>query len=156
MVHEREASQTRLSVNELDNSQQEPKTQSIHVPNSERQRVMTSMKAAQAERPQRIERMKVRQQEGMEAAHKITQMLKQDFGVKRVVLFGSLLHPEHMHEGSDIDLAVWNLPDDQFFDAWTAANYILGPYDFPPVDLVPIEKAYPAIKTMIAKEGVEL
>ncbi|MEL6491334.1 MAG: hypothetical protein AAFQ95_15360 [Cyanobacteria bacterium J06621_3] len=83
-------------------------------------------------------------------------MLKKDFGVTRAVLFCSLLHPEHMHEGSDIDLAVWNLPDSRFFDAWTATNYLLGPYDFPPIDLVPIRKAYPEIRKMIAKEGMDL
>jgi uncharacterized protein len=128
----------------------------VPIPESECQRVMAQVKAAQADRPQRLKRMKVRQQEGWEAARKVAQMLKADFGVERAVLFGSLLHYEHMHDSSDIDLAVWSLPDSQFFDAWTAANYVLGPYDFPPIDLVPIEKAYPEIREIIEKEGVEL
>lgn len=128
----------------------------VPIPESERRRVMAQVKAAQADRPQRLKRMKVRQQEGWEAARKVAQMLKTDFGVERAVLFGSLLNYEHMHDSSDIDLAVWNLPDSQFFDAWTAANYVLGPYDFPPIDLVPIEKAYLEIREIIEKEGVEL
>ncbi|MGB3296781.1 MAG: nucleotidyltransferase domain-containing protein [Phormidesmis sp.] len=126
------------------------------IPESERQRVMAQMKAAQADRPQRLKRMKIRQQEGWEAARKIAQMLKTDFGVERTVLFGSLLDHEHMHDRSDIDLAVWKLPDGEFFNAWTAANDVLGPYDFPPIDLVPIEKAYPEIREAIEKKGVDL
>ncbi|MEL6605683.1 MAG: nucleotidyltransferase domain-containing protein [Cyanobacteria bacterium J06614_10] len=130
--------------------------QTVLVPDEERQRVMANVRAAQADQPQRLERMKIRQQEGWKAAGEVAQMLKNDFGVKRAVLFGSLLHPECMHEGSDIDLAVWNLPENQFFNAWTAANYLLSPYDFPPIDLVPIEKAYPEIRAVIDKEGIEL
>ncbi len=123
---------------------------------SERQRVMAQVKAAQAERPQLLERMKVRQKVGWEAARKVAQMLKAEFGIERAVLFGSLLNHERMHDGSDIDLAVWNLPDNQFFEVWTAANYVLGPYDFPPIDLVLIEKVYPEIREVIEKKGVEL
>ncbi|MGC1306019.1 MAG: nucleotidyltransferase domain-containing protein [Phormidesmis sp.] len=126
------------------------------IPESECRRVMALVKAAKAERPQLLERMKVRQKEGWEAARKVAQMLKADFGVERAVLFGSLLDHERMHDNSDIDLAVWNLPDDQFFEAWAAANDVLGPYDFPPIDLVPIEKAYLEVRERIEKDGVEL
>jgi predicted nucleotidyltransferase len=100
--------------------------------------------------------MKVRQQEGWEAARKVAQMLKDDFGVERVVLFGSLLDPERMGDRSDIDLAVWGLSRHRETKAWMAANYILRPYNFPPIDLVPIEKAYPYIKAAIKAEGIEL
>lgn len=126
------------------------------IPESERRRVMAQVKAAQADRPQLLERMKIRQKEGWEAARKVAQMLKAEFGVERAVLFGSLLNHERMHDGSDIDLAVWQLPDNRFFEAWAAANDVLGPYDFPPIDLVPIEKAYPEIRAVIEKKGVEL
>lgn len=128
----------------------------MSIPLSERRRVMKQLNANQAARPQRLKQMIVRQQQGWEAARKVAQMLKNDFGVERTVLFGSLLNHEHMHDGSDIDLAVWKLPDAQFFDAWTAANHVLGPYDFPPIDLVPIEKAYPEIREIIEQEGIEL
>jgi uncharacterized protein len=128
----------------------------VPIPESECQRVMAQVKAAQADRPERLKRMKIRQQEGWEAARKVAQMLKADFGVERAVLFGSLLNHELMHKGSDIDLAVWNLPANQFFQAWAAANDVLGPYDFPPIDLVPIEKAYLEVREVIEKNGVEL
>ena len=46
------------------------------IPESERQRVMAQVKAAQAERSQLLDRMKVRQQEGWEAARKVVQILR--------------------------------------------------------------------------------
>ena len=128
----------------------------LEIPESERQRVLARIKQAQIERPETLKRMKQRQKEGWEAARKIAQMLKQDYGVERVVLFGSLLNHEHMHDHSDIDIAVWGLDDRLDARAWTAANYILGPYEFPPLDLVPIEKAYPEIREIIEEKGVEL
>ncbi len=132
------------------------RSQPVPLLESERQRVMEQVRIAQADRPQRLERMKVRQKEGWEAARKVAQMLKDDFGVGRVVLFGSLLNHEHMDDHSDIDLAVWGLANEQETQAWIAANDVLSPYDFPPIDLVPIEKAYSHIKKAIETEGVEL
>lgn len=128
----------------------------LDIPESERQRVLARIKQAQRERPETLKRMKQRQQKGWEAARKIAQMLKQDYGVKRVVLFGSLLNHEYMHDYSDIDIAVWGLDNRLDTRAWTAANYILSPYEFPPLDLVPIEKAYPEIREAIERQGVEL
>jgi uncharacterized protein len=130
--------------------------ESAAIPESERQRVIARVMAARAARPQMLEQMRIRQQEGWEAARKVAKMLKDDFGVERTVLFGSLLNHEHMHNHSDIDLAVWGLAKAQETKAWTAANYILGPYNFPPIDLVPFEKAYPHIREAIETEGVEL
>jgi len=128
----------------------------VPIPEAERQRIVERILTAQAERPQKLKQMKLRQQEGWEAARKVATMLKADFGVERAVLFGSLIDHTQMHERSDIDLAVWGLADSQFSKAWTAANYILGPYHFPPIDLVPIEKAYPVIREAIDEKGVEL
>ncbi len=157
MLHSRkplepEQSMTEPTVDQLATRRDEPVT----ISESECQRVMAQVKAAQANRPQRLKQMQIRQQEGWEAARKVTQMLKADFGIKRAVLFGSLLNHKRMHKGSDIDLAVWNLPDNQFFEAWAAANDVLGPYDFPPIDLVPIEKAYPEVREAIEKHGIEM
>ncbi|MEL6491333.1 MAG: hypothetical protein AAFQ95_15355 [Cyanobacteria bacterium J06621_3] len=68
MVHAKKTSQPQLSVIESDSFQKGAKAQALHIPDSERQRVMESVAAAQADRPRRIERMKVRQKEGQEAA----------------------------------------------------------------------------------------
>ena len=126
------------------------------MPETERQRIIARVKEAWAQRPQMLERMKVKQEKGWEAARKAAEVLKKDFGVTRVVLFGSLLDHTQMHDRSDIDLAVWGLPNDELFQAMTAADHATAPYDFPPIDLVPIEKAYPYIRRIIEAEGVDL
>jgi uncharacterized protein len=156
MLHNRKPLLSETSKSEQGVSQLIENCEPVPIPESERRRVMAQVKAAQADRPERLKRMKIRQQEGWEAARKVAQMLKADFGVEKAVLFGSLLNHELMHKGSDIDLAVWNLPANQFFQAWAAANDVLGPYDFPPIDLVPIEKAYLEVREVIEKNGVEL
>ncbi len=117
MLHTRNPPETESAKAEPPIDQPAAYREPVPIPKSERQRVMARVEAAKAERPQRLKRMKIRQQAGWEAAHKVAQMLKADFGVERAVLFGSLLHYEHMHNSSDIDLAVWNLPDSQFFAA---------------------------------------
>lgn len=126
------------------------------VSEAERTQILARIYEARANRPQFLEKMKARQSQGWEAARLATKCLKEEFGATRVVLFGSLLNHEIMHESSDIDLAVWELPDDQFFQAKAAVNRATHAYDFPPIDLVPFAKAYPYIQDAITAEGVEL
>ena len=84
-------------------------------------------------------------------ARQAAQILKQDFGAQRVVLFGSMLNPDRMWWGSDIDLAVWELPEEDFFKAGAA---IERGHNFC-IDLVEIQHARPHILNAI-KQGVEL
>lgn len=57
--------------------------------------------------------LKLRQQRGWQVA----QMLKTNFAARKVLLFGSLLDYQCMHRHSDIDLAVWGLSDDSYYQA---------------------------------------
>lgn len=113
--------------------------------------IIARVMKARAERPQRLAEMQQRQQQGLEVAKKCAQMLKEQFGAQRVVLFGSLLDPERMWWGSDIDLAVWGLPEKDFFKAGAA---IERGHDFE-IDLVEIQHAKPHILPGI-EQGVEL
>ncbi|MEO0456934.1 MAG: nucleotidyltransferase domain-containing protein [Cyanobacteria bacterium P01_A01_bin.114] len=126
------------------------------VSEAEQAQILARIYTARANRPQFLETMKVRQSQGWEAARLAAKCLKEKFGATRVVLFGSLLKHETMHETSDIDLAVWGLPGDQFFQASTAVNRSIHTYNFPPIDLVPFERAYPYIQKIITAEGIDL
>ena len=95
--------------------------------------------------------MKERQRRGLEVASVCAQILKQEFGAQRVVLFGSLLDHERMTSHSDIDLAVWGLPEVDFFRAGAA---IERGHDFP-IDLVEVQHALPHILKAI-EQGIEL
>jgi predicted nucleotidyltransferase len=113
--------------------------------------IVARVMKARAERPQRLAEMRQRQQQGLAVARECARILKEQFGAKRVVLFGSLLDPEKMTWRSDIDLAVWGLPEKDFFKAGAAIEH---GHDFE-IDLVEIQHAKPHILPGI-EQGVEL
>lgn len=91
-------------------------------------------------------------QRGRVLAQQAAQRLKQRWGASRVVLFGSLLHPEKVHSRSDIDLAVWGLPEADYLKA-LAELLELDP-DFS-IDLVEAKDANSRLQAAI-QTGVEL
>lgn len=116
-----------------------------------RDMIVARVMAARERRPQRLAQMKERQQRGLEVASECARILKDEFGAQRVVLFGSLLDPERMTWHSDIDLAVWGLPEMDYFRAGAA---IERGHDFP-IDLVEVQHAKPYILKAI-EQGMEL
>jgi predicted nucleotidyltransferase len=94
-----------------------------------------------------------RQKKGWETAQVAARLLKAQFKVERVALFGSLLTVAKMHEASDIDLAVWGLADAAYLSAVTQL-LALDP-DFS-IDLVQVEAAAPALRQSIFTSGIEL
>lgn len=111
-----------------------------------------------ARRKEHLEQMRQRQQQGLAAAKLGARLLKEKFGAKRVVLFGSLLDLKRMSWHSDIDLAVWGLPEKEFYRAGAALDRAIleSGYDFSPVDLVEAQYAKPHILKAIEEEGLEL
>jgi uncharacterized protein len=91
-----------------------------------------------------------RRKQGLEIAKTAAEILKNEFAAARVVVFGSLLR-EDFHETSDIDLAVWGLPEKLYFKA-VGRLLSLSAFDF---DLVEIQFASPEILAAIA-QGKEL
>jgi predicted nucleotidyltransferase len=79
--------------------------------------------------------------------------LKRRFGVRRVILFGSLAHEAWFTSGSDVDLAVDGLAAADFWAAWRVAEEIIGDRL---VDLVEIEAANEGLRNAIERHGVEL
>lgn len=71
---------------------------------------------ARAREQRRLDHLRQRQEIAFRVARQAAQILKEQFGATRVVLFGSLLEGG-FHEISDIDLAVWDLPENQYFKA---------------------------------------
>ncbi|MFQ5595518.1 MAG: nucleotidyltransferase family protein [Anaerolineae bacterium] len=52
-----------------------------------------------------------------QVARQAAQLLRERYGVSRVRVFGSLLHPNYFHAGSDVDLAVEGLTVRDYWDA---------------------------------------
>ena len=76
-------------------------------------------------------------QRAWQTAHRIAAMLYEDFGATQVAVFGSLAEPEAFSKWSDIDIAIWGIPNDKYFRASSVASDISGLFK---VDLVDFEK----------------
>ncbi len=117
-----------------------------------RSQIIAQVLEAREKRPEFLAQMQQRQQRGWEAARKCAQILKEHFGAKRVVLFGSLLDPERMTWHSDIDLAVWELPERDYFRAVAILLDVDPEFS---VDLVEEQRVRPHILKGIA-QGIDL
>ena len=104
-------------------------------------------------RRQYVREMAVRHQLGWVRARAATQILKEEFGVEAVYLFGSLLEPEAVHPASDIDLAVAGLDSQRYYEA--LGELLCRTKDFS-VDLVRLEEAQPSLAKHILQSGVQL
>ena len=86
-------------------------------------------------------------------ARRAATILKKQFGVKKIVLFGSLIHPTLFHSRSDVDIAVWGLRGREYYRAvgvLQSLDTAIG------IDLIAYEDASPSLKTVIRREGREL
>ncbi|MBI3763232.1 MAG: hypothetical protein HY260_15405 [Chloroflexi bacterium] len=88
--------------------------------------------------------------EALAAAERCARLLRERFGARRVIPFGSVRGDGPWHVKSDLDLAVEGLPPDQFFRAWGALREV-APAGLE-VDLVPLEDAYPEMRARILQE----
>jgi predicted nucleotidyltransferase len=78
----------------------------------------------------------------------LTSRLASEFGVTRIVLFGSLLDGE-LREDSDVDIAVVGLDPSNYFRAVDVASSSVGV----DVDLVPLEEAPLSLRELINRHG---
>ncbi len=86
-------------------------------------------------------------------ARAISEMLRARYGVKKVILFGSIVEGDYLHKGTDIDLLVEGLNPEDFLKAGAEAMKLASPFD---VDMIPMEKADRLIKERAEKEGISL
>jgi len=95
---------------------------------------------------QERERLLARIREGAAA-------LKAHFGVRRVLLFGSLAHGGWFVPDSDVDLAVEGLASDDYWAAWRLVEEVIGDR---PVDFIEVETAGESLRRAIERYGIEL
>jgi len=86
-------------------------------------------------------------------ARELAKMLKRQFGVRKVVLFGSLARIAWYTPSSDVDVAVEGLETRKYWQAWKLAEDIIADR---PVDFVDIESVSESLKRAIDRYGVEL
>lgn len=85
---------------------------------------------------------------------KAAEVLKNQFGARRVLLFGSLAQPFWFKEDSDVDLAVEGLKSGKdYWEAWQMVEEIIGDRL---VDFIEIEAAGQSLRQAIQRYGAEL
>ena len=84
---------------------------------------------------------------------KVAEVLKTRFGVRRVILFGSLARTESFYPQSDVDLAVEGLTGDDYWEAWRTVEEIITDRS---VDLIDMETAAQSLIEAIQRYGTEL
>ena len=84
----------------------------------------------------------------------LAKILKSRFGIRRVVLFGSLAGKTHFFMAdSDVDLGVEGLKIKEYWEVWKLAEEYIGDRQ---VDIVELETATESLKRAINRFGVEL
>jgi len=92
-----------------------------------------------------------RRKRAMRVARQAASLLQTEFDAKKVVLFGSLAIPENFTLWSDIDLAVFGIPDDRFY-----AVAITGLSAEFKVDLIDAETCKASLRDAIERDGITL
>ncbi len=85
--------------------------------------------------------LKERKHKALEIAKDCIKILKEEFGAKEVIIFGSLRGDSPWHEKSDLDLAVKGMSNDQIWDAYGKLEKIVPSwltFDLVSVEQVPI------------------
>jgi predicted nucleotidyltransferase len=95
----------------------------------------------------------VREKRAWELARQAAAALREQFGVERVVVFGSLVHPGCFTPWSDVDIAAWGLrPDDTF----RAIGVAMDLDTEIPVNLVDVNCCRASILRVIEEEGMPI
>ena len=88
-------------------------------------------------------------QRAWQTAHRIAATLYEDFSATQVAVFGSLAEPESFSKWSDIDIAIWGIPNDKYFRASSVASDISGLFK---VDLVDFESCKGVFRERIQRQ----
>lgn len=96
-----------------------------------------------------------RREDAWRVARIAAELLKKRFGAKRVVAFGSLVRKTVFTQWSDIDLAVWGIPPEEYYRAAGEAVDI-GLEEGIRVDVVDAGDCGPRFLAEIEDEGIQL
>jgi predicted nucleotidyltransferase len=93
-----------------------------------------------------------RKERAWEDARRAASLLREQFDVSRVVVFGSLTHEGSFTRWSDVDLAAWGIPPEDTFRALGAVMDLRSSVE---INLVDVNTCAPSLLELIGQEGVE-
>lgn len=97
--------------------------------------------------------IKARWEQAWDLIPKLATLLREEYGAKQVQVFGSAIKLEYFSMTSDIDLAVWGMPANQYFLAATAADELDEAFS---VDVVDIRFCRSSLLDVIKAEGINV
>ena len=92
-------------------------------------------------------------QRAWQTAYRIAAMLYEDFNATQVAVFGSLVESEAFSKWSDIDIAVWGIPNDKYFRAVWEAEDICRLFK---LDLIDFESCNGLFRERIESQAVSI
>ncbi len=101
----------------------------------------------------RIAKVKPRMEKAWKLARKAARVLREQYHVKRVAVFGSLLHESRFTEWSDVDIAAWGIPTDQTFRAIGTVMDLDSSFE---INLVDVNTCTPSLLKSIEQEAVDV
>lgn len=110
-------------------------------------------RTARARAVERRKRLEERRSRAWAVAQRSAAILRDEFGARRVLVFGSLLQPRLFHERSDVDLAVWGLDERRYLRALARLLDLEPEIE---VDLIEAEQARPELLHVIERDGMGL
>ncbi|TVQ36201.1 MAG: nucleotidyltransferase domain-containing protein [Spirochaetaceae bacterium] len=84
-------------------------------------------------------------------ARDVVELIGQRYRPRRIIQWGSVLHPELFREFSDIDIAVEGITDPELFFRLVGDAEKLTTF---PLDIVQLEQIDPAYRALILRKGV--
>ncbi|MGB7440727.1 MAG: nucleotidyltransferase domain-containing protein [Coleofasciculaceae cyanobacterium] len=114
--------------------------------------IQPSLAKFQAQSPTQQHQLEQRRQEALAVARQCEQVLRDQFGVTQVILFGSVTGQSPWHKNSDLDIAVTGLADQVWLKAYGELEN-LAP-DWLKIDLVRLENVNAAVRDCILRKKV--
>ncbi len=109
-----------------------------------------TLRHREARTQRRIEERRTR---AWDVARYAASLLYDQFNASRVVLFGSLVHEMWFSTTSDIDLAAWDIADEDYFVAVAKLQELATDFK---IDLISMKRCKPHLQEIIEREGVRL
>ncbi len=103
----------------------------------------------QAERKRR----EARREHAWQLVHRAATLLRKEYGVRHIMVFGSLTHPSRFTLRSDVDLAAWGLTASNWLRAIAAVRSLSDEIE---LNVVDVACCSPELLTVIEREGVPL
>ena len=97
--------------------------------------------------------LKTRKDRAWKLARQAAKLLREKYNVKRVVVFGSLIHEGCFTKWSDVDIAAWGIPAHLTF---RAIGDVLDLDKTQEINLVDVNTCQHSLLTLIELDGVDI